>query len=103
MLVVPVEAGTGNSSTGWPAMAAVMKSCQIEAGMLPPDTFANPSIAVHRHPALRVADPHAGRELGRVAAEPRVAVLLRGSGLAGHRPVDGRRGAGPRGHHPCSA
>lgn len=35
-IVCPGNDGVGNVSTGLPAIAAAMKSCQIPAGMVPP-------------------------------------------------------------------
>ena len=54
---------------------------------------------VQRDLALRVAHPHAGHELRHVPAEPRVPVLLRGSGLAGGGATDVRGRAGPARDH----
>lgn len=35
-IVYPSNDGTGNDSGVWPAIAVVMKSCQIAAGIVPP-------------------------------------------------------------------
>ena len=35
-IVCPANDGVGNVSTGLPAIAATMKSCQIPAGIVPP-------------------------------------------------------------------
>ena len=95
-IVWPSFDGTAKSSTGLPCIATVMKSCQMAAGIVPPKTGENALHAVQRDLALWVADPHARRELRRVAAEPRIDVVLRGPGLPGHRTAEeaGRR-AGP--------
>ena len=64
-------------------VAVVMKSFQICAGMVPPKTSPLPSMLSERLVGRAVADPHARRDVGRVAAEPGVAEVLRGAGLAG--------------------
>ena len=49
---------------------------------------------LHRHLSVRIAHPDTGDELRRVAAEPRVLVVLRRARLARHRTADRRGGAG---------
>ena len=100
--VWPSNDGVAKSLTCMFAVACVMKSCQIAAGIVPPKTAREALDVVQRDLALRVAHPHAGRELRHVAAEPGVDVVLRGPGLAGGRAADVRGGAGPaRDHDAC--
>ena len=71
-----------------------MNALKISAGYVPPATGAAVVLGQHRPQLVGVADPDGGHEVGRVADEPRVAVVLRRAGLAG----DGdSRGSAP----PC--
>ncbi len=40
----PEKSGVGKFSTGWFAIAEVMKSCQISVGIVPPTTTGKPSM-----------------------------------------------------------
>ena len=56
------------------------------------DHVGVPLDVVHGDPALRVAHPHAGGELGDVAAEPGIGEVLGGPGLASGGPAREARG-----------
>ena len=45
-IVCPSNEGVEKVSTGWLAIATVMKSCQISAGIVPPNTGETPSTLV---------------------------------------------------------
>ena len=94
-MVWPSNDGTVNDSTVSPCIRNRHEVVPDRRGDRSPKTKDTPSTLVSGSLALRVAHPHAGRELRRVSAEPRVDVVLRGPGLACRRTI-GETGRGTR-------
>ena len=82
--------GTSKSRAGRPAVARFMKAVQIGSAACAP---LSPSGLAAIEP-----DPHDGHEVGRVAGEPRVAVVVGRAGLAGGGT---RKPCGPRARCRC--